>query len=253
MKFVPAKRRLQTQVLSQAMAKLKRRKKMRVLCLPGKEAWDFDFFAKYKRVSEVIGLEIRPKIVEGLQGWNGGKFEVIGKLTSDYLVDENKPFDLIYLDYMSNMSLVVAFDVNTILRQKLVRPGGFLIINIFGSRAGIASTCAGKAAYRSFCEVLGVQAETGMAYNRHVRLALNSLIGIHHLVPVSPKDHHVKTSIPSWKAYQVHSGSMFTVTVQVRGYPSTDQEEALRRHQSQWLLSGEHRICERVQEDRSGQ
>jgi hypothetical protein len=233
------------------MATLKNRKKIRILCLPGEEVWDLDFFSQYKEVSEIVGLEIVPTIVEEIQWHEDKRVKIVRQHSSDYLLQEANPFDLIYLDYMTNLNSVITFDAQVILRRKLVKPGGFLVMAIYGNRGGPGTTCVGKVSYSDFCEALKKDVELDVEFQRMLRLAWNSILGLHHLVSVSPRGHYVKTSVPVWKSYKIEAGKMFTVEAQIQGYPHSKQEEALRKRLSQWLLTGRRRVCEEIEEDRN--
>ena len=226
------------------MGDLKGRKKMRVLCFPGDKEWDFDFFSGYKNVSEIVGIEVERDVSRQLQKRKGKKFKVVNRLASDHLMGESRPYDLIYLDYCSNMGLVLDFDTKIILRRKLVKPGGFLIMNIFGARSGHGTECPCRLAYGNFCEALGVEAEGKMQYQRLARLAWNSIVGVSHIVPVSPKGHYVKTSVPVWAGYQSKKGGpMYTATAKVISYPRSRQASLIKKHKRQWLMTGSHRAC----------
>lgn len=249
--FVPAKRRLQHIVLEDAMKKL-RRKNLRILCLPGEEAWDFEFFSQYKNVSEIVGLEIKTDIYDKIKSRGSKRIKVLRQMTSDHLMEARKPYDLIYLDYMSTTGHTLDFDMRTILRRKLIRPGGFIVMALYGNRGGPGTTCAGKVAYSNFCEQLGQKEEEGPKYQRFIRLAWNSIAGMYHLVPVSPKGHYVKTSVPTWLNYKIETARMFCPQIQILGYPSTPQTKILQSHKKEWLLKGINRVCEEVQADNSG-
>ena len=107
---MPAKRKLQTDMLSLAMGKLVKKKNLRILCLPGKDAWDLGFFAPYSNVKEIVGVENNKVIAKRLEGENHKKARIHYGLTSEYLAEEEKPFDLVYLDYMVGFGFVVALD-----------------------------------------------------------------------------------------------------------------------------------------------
>jgi hypothetical protein len=246
MKYSAAKRHLQADVLGKALDAVGK-KHMRVLCLPGRELWDVEFFSARPDVKEIIGLEWTREIFDQISG--DPRAEILYELTTDYLLRCSGAFDIIFLDYMSTANLLVCQDVDIIFRRRLIRPGGFIVTNLFGSRKGFSSFATLMWSYRDFCEALGNSTPEKRFSDpgREVRLGWNGYIGLRNIFPVSPNGHFVYTSAPRWSWYSsAGKGKMFNTVFQVKKYMKKSRVSGIQRDLSPWLLLGQFRPCPQV-------
>jgi len=248
MAFDERKRKLQNRVLGQAMDKLKKKKGLRILCLPGEAAWDLGFFGRFKNVTEIVGVEREKSIAEGLARGRHKKTTIVHSTTTDYIAEADEPFDIVYLDYMGTLSFTVTLDIALLFRRKLIRPGGFMATNIFVNRGSSCLSTAAELAYQDFCEAADTLMETNPEYSRLMVLAWNSLVGIRAYEPTSPKGHYVEATTPDWLGYKTHgnNGLMYTGITRVKAYPKKACKKGIKTDRKKWLRQGLYRIVDKV-------
>ncbi len=121
----------------------KRREQLRVLCLPGRELielgqiWD----PLGVRGSNISGAEIRKDYAEEIKKRNAERpkkgLEPISLYEgdiADLIASSHVPWDGMFLDPYSYFSRKWGGIVSNIARNRLIKPDGFLIINIFAGR-----------------------------------------------------------------------------------------------------------------------
>lgn len=250
-----AKRHCQRGMLRPVMTQLKsNKKKLRVLCLPSKHAWDLTFFGKHKSVGEMIGLEEKPKDAAGLvhRCIRRHKVRIVCAHTNDYLAHcPSHKFDVIYLDYMANFSDVGRIDFEYIFEKKLIRVGGFFIVTLYCSRGNKSCNARMRSHYRDFSKALGHPCRSKIKHKRMLMAAWNGVIGNRHMLP-GLNGHYIHTTIPEWHGYQAGiSGPMISACVQVLSYPRKDRTAQVLKRSDEWLRRGKHHLYKKYEDDGS--
>ena len=236
------KRKVQADVLGQAIANTRRyRKEQTILCLPGEHCWDIHYLKSLKGVKKIVGLEesdvLFNKIKDKFKGHDG--IEILNKKTSEFLYNTDLQFDLIYLDYFSNFNSVVRLDTEIIFARKLLKEKGKLIINFYGAREGIADQYKNKMVYEAICSKFSISPKNENEAVERCRW-FNA-----HIMLMKPQ-YRVKTSVPVWNRYKSESAYMYTAYFTVNGYLAPGGKKttgAEKLNLSQWfLMDGQKQI-----------
>lgn len=207
---------LQSFVLGRATRNLSRYvKDQNILCFPGIEAWDFEFFKHQKYVKSITGLEDNTEIFNKVkkQYLKESNINLLNIKSSEFLATTDQNFDVIYLDYFSNLNNVVRFDVETILERKILNKYGKLIINLYGARESITDQYMNRKIYLDQC----------LAYNRRPRedTELDRTRAFNSLIMKCRKIYGVNFCCPSWAKYRSNNAYMYTAWLSCNGYRSS--------------------------------
>jgi hypothetical protein len=118
----------------------KKRKDLRVLCLPGAEA-EGEEALEVKEVYDplgiprrnIVGLECNPEVADRLERAKLG-IEVIPTFDWQFFQDTDRRFDVISLDYKSNFGDEQRYSIDLIAANKLLGERGVLATNYYGAR-----------------------------------------------------------------------------------------------------------------------
>lgn len=234
-----SKRKLQTIVLHRASQNLSRYvKNQRVLCLPGQSGWDLDYFRVNKHVVEIVGLEEDKEIYGKLckRYKNVGKIDLQNLKTSEFLVSTDKKFDIIYLDYFSNLNTTVRFDIETILERQALNKWGKCIVNFYGARETITDQYVNEKLYKDACLFFN-QPMKHLGNPEMLRCA-----AFNALVIQCRRKYKLRCSSVAWKKYltQNNNAHMYTGWFSINSYGSRSDSSAVRVSPDNWFLTGEY-------------
>lgn len=152
----PCKRHIQRKLLGRAIRNLCRyRKSLTVVCLPGESAWDIKYFLGFKDVAKIIAIESDDIVFNKLKvKFNGfDRVKLVNKTTTEFFYNsEENSFDIVYLDYFSNFSSSVKFDLRLLFERSLLREKGKVCIGFYGARESKSSFYENFYYCKKFCE-----------------------------------------------------------------------------------------------------
>jgi|GEM_PF-6682790 len=241
------KRKLQTLVLGRAIGNLSRyRKNLNILCLPGEQGWDIEFFDTYKAVDEIVCLEEDSLIYNRIAGRYRSKkgVTILNMKTSEFLATTEKKFDVIYIDYFSNLSSVVRFDLEMIFDRRIIRPGGKCVVNLYGSRESLSDKYANIKNYIDACATYGQTPDLNNNQGLFRARCFNA-----HMINCKRK-YRVNCSSPSWLKYRSGKAFMYTGWFTVNSYKSKNRRcsGAVKISPHLWFMDGK---CANIKEVRA--
>jgi len=192
-----------------------------VACLPGKTGWDLEYFAKREEVGKLVGIERDPDLVRMLRKRKWGRpVEIFEGTVTEYLRQLASPLHLLYLDYCSNFGHSMMQDIDIILRERVLHPGGKCIVAFLNSRE---SADVRVAQQRLFEEADGVLPSgehwDALDPDRQRCAAFNALLCRYRARSVHPRwgarfkqrrTYVGALPVHQWHRYSVAGGSMLT-------------------------------------------
>lgn len=229
-----SKRKLQTLVLGRAYNNLRRYKTtFNILCLPGITGWDIEYFKSFKGTISITALEDDAKVFELLANKykNVGNIKIVNMRTSEFLATTNEKFDIIYLDYYTNLSMTVRFDITTIFRRSLLLEMGKLIINIYGARETIPDQYTNIELRKEMWAKYGwaVQEEGG---------ELERCRAFNALIMKCRWDLKILTTAPSWAKYKSNNTFFYTAWLSYNGVSARRTNAAAEYSPHVWAMTG---------------
>tara|TARA_R110002126_G_scaffold81426_4_gene200678 strand:- start:380 stop:1639 length:1260 start_codon:yes stop_codon:yes gene_type:complete len=214
------------------------------MCLPGKSAWDIDYFLNSGKFTRVVGIERDGDIAQHLRDRyrEDGRVEIFEGTVGRYLMGVSYPLDLVYLDYCSPFGLAQAQDIQILLQRGVLSHGARCIVSFFNAR----ETEATQIAQRRLFDELNLEAPPGEVWedvepNRRRCIAFNALLHRHRrrgklwrierpLIAPSAVSH--------WHQYATTGGAMLTGYFLMRLPRTKVPENAAKKSPDKWFVRG---------------
>jgi hypothetical protein len=248
-----AKRATQLLLLRRIMGRPFESEHVTVLCLPGKSAWDIDYFLQKEGVSYIIGVERDPKIARGLRRRfsKNPQVEIITADLSEYLLDTDYTVDFAYLDYCSYFGFSVAQDIEILLGRQVLTKKGRCLVSFFNARENSST----RTFQRLLFEDLDRIAPSGEDWvdiepDRQRCIAFNSLLHrcrnrsrIRTPLQMDTRGAVSVSGVSQWHRYQTVGGSMLTGSFRVTNYDEKAYDNLASMSPDKWYVRGKHSIC----------
>jgi hypothetical protein len=248
----PSKRSLQRFLFGRILRHPHETGPITVACMPGESCWDIQFFLQYDRVQRIIAIERDPEVAAVIREKVGDddRVEVFEGSTTKFLGTTSERFDLLYLDYYSNLNLSVMTDLRLVFRRCLLNEKAKCVVTFLGARESESD----QAAQQALFEDLDAYHPTGEAWDtieahRRRCLAFTGLVAQYRWTPVraaKPGDRiYAATCAPKWFSYPTaETGvSMLVGYFTLRKYHSPNPGVGTIHYSpDNWLLRGKNVI-----------
>lgn len=245
----PSKRHIQSKVLGRSFRNMSRYKKeIRVLCLPGISGWDIELIRGFSGPKKTfVGLEDDSKTFNTInQNYsNAEDVRILNIKTSDFLATTDEKFDLIYLDYFSNLSNTVRFDVETIFSRSILNPRGHLIVNIYGARENVTDFHVNTSLYKRIYSARKWPVEE----SDDMELLRCRAFGA--LIIDCIYNYKINVKCPKWLKYRSGTAFFYTAWLSYSG-PTSKAGAAVTKTPKVWCLPNTFKVQEITTKGMSG-
>lgn len=253
MEVNPTKRSLQLRLLGRIKGKGFRSYPLTVVCLPGRSAWDIDYFLQWDKVERIIGIERETEVVEALrQRYSANpEVELYEGSVSEYLLSAvPQSVDLAYLDYCSAFGLSVIQDIELLLERRVLSEGGRCVVGFFNAR----EQASHRVAQRRLFEELDSDYPSGEEWDtitpdRRRCVAFNALLHRYRREPLGYRQSGGDgkrvgaSAVNSWWRYPSLGGSMLTGSFTIHSYGPRAYSN-VSRAPDKWYVRGKYSIQE---------
>jgi hypothetical protein len=233
----PHKRQAQRQLLGPLLkATRKEGRELRVLCMPGSSAWDFDYFLASGAVAHIVGIERDEVIAEDLRRrYPQENVEVVNTSVVEFLMETDQRFDLIYLDYCCPFGLSEAQDLEILMERRLLYDRGHCALAYHNAREGAA---VGVLHTRMLQELERFLVLGEMSSDQVRCAAVNGLIARNRrCARFSSGDYYIFYPVKQWYRYSTRNGSMLTGMLRY-AEPSYCPKTAREMVSDRWAVQG---------------
>lgn len=244
----PHKRKMQNHMFAVSLRNYRRRRAgdlLRVLCLPGQDAWDIEYFRNEPNLEKVVGLEFDSEIAGELSRRysDDPRVEIRHTTTTEYLYETTEDFDYVYLDYFSNLNLSVFYDLDLVFSNKVVRPRGKLIVSFFAARETSRDIVVQSRYCRDLYRHLGHSWEPNLSADKRRILALHGYLAEVRRQKQNPLSlslgFYVAAKCPIWYSHATETAKMLTAYVGVTSYSSNamQRKSGWASVASRWMMT----------------
>lgn len=247
-----SKRTLQRKVLGRILRNARNRHygECVALCMPGATCWDSSYLLGHKHVSRVVALERDPDVAEVIRRkhQNDERVSVVESATTEYLLNTEQVFNLIYFDYFSNFNRVVELDLMLTLRRRVLATQGKYVVSIWGARESIAS----QVRHQMLFETLDDRVPCGerwedIDHERRRCVAFNALVAGYRYTPIRPSvpqghpdRQYAFTTAPVWYKYKTAAANMYTGYFTLNSFGRKRGGGAVEACPDAWFVRGKH-------------
>lgn len=241
-----AKRKMQHRLFGEILSSRRGRhpdKELKILCLPGEDAWDIDYFTSWDHVSKVVGLEADKTVAEKLKSRYHGnpRVEIHHAWTTEYLYNTTEQFNVVYLDYYSNLGISTFYDMELALYRKRIRPAGKLVVSFFAAREPPPDIVAQLRYCEAFHRRHNEPWDPKTDPDRRRMLAVNGFLAElrHRRLDPMNEGFHVNPWVPNWWSYATATAKMITAEIGIPGYVNYRRSHLTERNRRRWFIRSE--------------